>query len=371
MTTRGEGTDMRCFRSGFMALALCLLWTMTALAAQVTVTGQGATERDALHAAMREAVERQVGVLVDSRTYVENYRVIHDQIYTHSEGYIAGYDVLKSEYKNGYYEVTIRADVREELLNTDLMSKLQKKAVIRANMQDPRIGVIVIENDGRENAAVENALIMGLRDNGFSRLVDLRQIEASVRRRIASAAFEGDESLAAMMRSQFNVDYLVTGYADISADGVPLIEDYPFVGSLSNVVVNLSVRMLNTNTGEIVYAGSADGQAFNLSAQAEKEALGKATKSIVRELSRSALQKAANPEQHVTLIVTGGALGTMGEAYARISRIPGVSGVYTRAMQGGNMQIDVDYHGTAHDLAQALERDGIEIREMNSEYIRI
>ena len=362
---------MRSVRIGFMALALCLFWTMTALAAAVTATGQGAAERDALHAAMREAIEQKVGVLVDSRTYVENYRVIHDQIYTHSEGYIAGYDVIRSEYKDGYYEVTIRAEVREELLNADLMSKLQKKAVIRANMQDPRIGVIVVENGGRENAAVENALIAGLRNNGFSRLVDLTQIEASVRHRIADAVFEGDHALAEMMRSQFNVDYLVTGHADISADGLPLIEDYPFVGSISNVVVNLSVRMLNVNTGEIVYAGSADGQAFNLSSKAEKEALGKATKSIVKELSRSALQKAANPEQHVTLIVTGGVLGTMGEAYERISRIPGVSGVYTRSMQGGNMQIDVDYHGTAHDLAQALERDGITIREMNSEYIRI
>ena len=84
------------------ALFLCLVWTATVLAASVTATGQGATERDALHAAMREAIEQRVGILVDSQTYVENYRVIHDRIYTHSEGYIAGYDVLKSEYKNGY-----------------------------------------------------------------------------------------------------------------------------------------------------------------------------------------------------------------------------------------------------------------------------
>ena len=353
------------------ALILCVVWTASALAASMTATGQGATERDALHAAMREAIEQKVGVLVDSQTYVENYRVIHDRIYTHSEGYIAGYDILRSEYKAGYYEVTIRADVREELLNTDLMSYLQKKAVIRANMQDPRIGVIIVDQNGEEYPSVENTIITGLHKNGFSRIVDLTQIDASVKRRITNAVFDGDYSLSGILDSHFNVDYLVTGYLDMNSDGVPLIDDYPFIGSLNNVAVNLSVRMLNANTGEILYAGSADGQSFNLGPKAVQEALRKATTPIVKELSKSALQKAANPEQHVTILVTGGVLGTMSEAYARISAIPGVSGVYTRVKQAGVMQIDVDYHGTAHDLAQALERDGITIREMTSEYIRI
>ena len=361
---------MKQWKIAFAALILYLAWTTAALASVVTATGQGATERDALHAAMREAIEQKVGVLVDSQTYVENYRVIHDRIYTHSEGYIAGYDIVKSEYKNGYYETTIRADVREELLNTDLMSHLQKKAVIRANMQDPRIGVIIVDGEGEAYPAVENAFITGLQKNGFSRIVDLTQIEASVKNRIANAVFDGDYGLEAL-GTHFNVDYLVTGYLDANTNGIPLIEDYPFVGALNNVVVNLSVRMLNANTGEILYAGSADGQSFNLGAKAMQEALKKATTPIVKELAKSALQKAANPEQHVTILVTGNRLGSMSEAYARISRIPGVSGVYTRTKQAGVMQIDVDYHGTAYDLAQALERDGITIREMTSEYIRI
>ncbi len=353
------------------AFALCLLFTATALAAPVTATGQGATERDALHAAMREAIEQSVGVLVDSRTYVENYRVIHDRIYTHSEGYIAGYDILKSEYKGGYYEVTIRAEVKEQLLNTDLMSYMQKKAVIRANMQDPRIGVIIVDEAGDEYTSVENDIITGLHNNGFSRIVDLSQIDLAVKNRIASAVFDGDYSLSGILDSHANVDYLVTGYLDMSSNGIPLIEDYPFVGSLNNVVVNLSVRMLNANTGEIIYAGSADGQSFNLGAKAANDAVKKATKTILKELSKSAIQKAANPEQHVTILVTGNTLGSMGDAYERISSIPGVSGVYTRMKQGGVMQIDVDYNGTAYDLAQALEREGIPIREMTSEYIRI
>ena len=73
----------------------------------------------------------------------------------------------------------------------------------------------------------------------------------------------------------------------------------------------------------------------------------------------------------MTILVTGYLLGSMSDAFERISSIPFVSGGSPRMKQGGVMRIDGDYHGTAHDLAQALERDGIAIREMTSEYIRI
>jgi len=48
-------------------LTALFLWTLATLvnAAEVTVTGQGASERDALHDAMRTAIEQEVGVLVE------------------------------------------------------------------------------------------------------------------------------------------------------------------------------------------------------------------------------------------------------------------------------------------------------------------
>ncbi len=353
-------------------LAALLLWLFCAAAeaASVTATGQGATERDALHAAMRAAIEQRVGVLVDSRTYVENYRVIRDRIYTRSEGYIAGYDILSSERKNGYFETVIRADVREELLSAELMTRLQKKAVVGANMQDPRVGVIITDCRGNACPAVENAIIAAFQENGFSRIVDLSQIDASVKRRISSAAADGDARLAAMMRSDFHIDYLVTGSLDTDAARMAF-PDLPFAGGLHSAAAHLSVRMLNVNTGEVVYAGTADGESLHFGTNAQQSAMKKATQTIIKALSKAALQTAANPEQHVTLLVSGGALGSMSEAYARISGIPGVAGVYTRVLRADCMQIDVDYTGTASDLAQALERGGVAIREMNSEYIRI
>ncbi|MBQ7515625.1 MAG: hypothetical protein IJS96_05030 [Schwartzia sp.] len=367
---------MRTIRALGLTALLLLCTVATALAGTVTATGQGATERDALHNAMRQAIEQEVGVLIDSRTYVENYRVISDKIFTHSEGYINGYQILSQSYANAIYSVTIRANVSSDLLNTDLMSHLQKRALVSANMQDPRIGVLFINaHDRSSNPSIENLVMASLQDNGFMRIVDMNQIDASVRNRIANAVFEGDEDLVQMLQSHFNVDYLVTGLVEVASnDWSSVLEQViPVFGGIgySKADVTISVRMVNANTGEIAYAGSFDAHSSRSGSDAARAALRKAAKDLVKALSRGALKKAANPEQHVTILVTNNALGTMSEAYGWLSRLDGVNNIYVRSAQGGNMQIDVNYNGTAYDLAQALEREGVVIREMNSEYIRI
>ena len=73
----------------------------------------------------------------------------------------------------------------------------------------------------------------------------------------------------------------------------------------------------------------------------------------------------------MTILITNGALGSMGQAYQRISSLPGVSHVFTRSTSYDVIQVDVDYVGTAYDLAMEMEQAGITIKEMNSEYIKI
>ena len=369
-----------------LAISVMLLSLQVVFAGSVTVMGHGSNERAALHDAMRQAIEQEIGTYVDSSTYVENYQVINDRIYAQSEGYVSGYEVLNSSYDNGIYTMTIRADVRSELLRTDLMSKLQKKAVIGANMMDPRIGILAMDANGNEYVELENVIISGLQEQGFSRLIDLTQIDASVRQRIARADLSNDVALKNMLSTQFHVDYMVTAKVTQTNQGlsdtklhipdenspikeIPLEIFFPAVTSLGKSHVDIAARMLNVNTGEIVYAGvaSADGRGSNSSAKA----MNKAVADIVANLSHAALQKAANPEQHISVIITQNALGTMSQAYQRIANLPGVSQVFTRSTSYGNIEVDVNYYGTAYDLAAEMERDGIAITEMTSEYIKI
>ena len=130
------------------ALALALLMPASAQAALVTATGQGADERSALHDAMRAAVEQEVGVYLDSRTKVQNYRTLQDTIYAQSEGYISSYDVLSHETIGGVHRITIRADVDENRISARTATLQQRKAIIGANLEDPRIAVVATDSDG-------------------------------------------------------------------------------------------------------------------------------------------------------------------------------------------------------------------------------
>ena len=152
------------WRNVILAGCVWLLLTPACLAATVTVSGQGGSERSALHQAMRQAIEQQVGVMVDSRSYVQNYRLINDRVYAQAEGYIKSYEVLESGKSNGIYTVKIRADVQEQKLSAALGSYAQKKAVVGANMQDPRVAVVAMDQDGIRYADLENVVTAGLRE---------------------------------------------------------------------------------------------------------------------------------------------------------------------------------------------------------------
>ena len=149
-----------------LILILALAFGSCAEGAVVTATGHGSSERTALTDAMRKAIESEVGVYIDSSTYVENYKTINDRIYTQADGYVRSYEIISRDQSAGMYTLTIRADVASDALRSDLMTYVQKKAVIGANMMDPRVGVVAVGEDGAQNVSLENFFISGLQENG-------------------------------------------------------------------------------------------------------------------------------------------------------------------------------------------------------------
>ncbi len=359
------------WRKVILTAGAWLLLAPACLAATVTVTGQGGSERSALHQAMRQAVEQQVGVTLDSRSYVQNYRLINDRVYSQAEGYIRSYEVLESGQANGIYTVKIRADVQEQKLSTALASYAQKKAIVGANMQDPRVAVVAMDQDGVRYADLENVVTAGLREQGFTRLVDTDQLGASVRKRLMSADWSGDHALRQSLTSQFPMDYLVTAQVN---KAVGSMADYAAVAGFQNLKkawVTVAVRMMNVNTGELIYSGNFAGKSERRGPNALQEAVTAAAAGIPEAVASAALNQAANPEQHLTLIITGAKLGSISAATQYLEGLAGVNHVFVRSTSFGNMTVDVDFLGTAHDFAILLEGNGQTILELSSEYVKI
>ena len=353
-------------------LAVCCIFftnTVRAAPADITVTGTGISETAAIQDAMRNALEQRVGVLVDSSTLSQNASIVHDMIYTHTEGYILGYSILQSSQYDDGYHVTLKAAVSDRF-DSAVMSKFQKAKAINLGFQDARIGVIITgENTITEYDGAENVIIDGLQQAGLGRIIDLKQLDAAEKNRIASALFHDDYDTVEALKTQFAVDFMVVGrYGSLSANNV---KSSGFEGFVNGRAI-LAIRMYNMNTGEILSADTITAAALHTDRQtAMSLAMSKAASKAIPKLTKSVIQKAVNPEQHVQLLVTEGKLGDTRSAQQRLSAIRGISNVFLRSNTYGTMIFDLNYYGNAVTLSEALEADGITILEATASYIKI
>lgn len=76
-----------------IAVFLCLV-PGTGLAGEVTVTAEGASKQEATNNAARAAVEQSLGVYMESKTEVKDFKLISDKISSESAGYVRDMKIL-------------------------------------------------------------------------------------------------------------------------------------------------------------------------------------------------------------------------------------------------------------------------------------
>ena len=92
----------------------------------------------ALDEAKRAAIEAAMGTAIESRTVVENFQVVKDQIFSRAAGYLKDMQVIEETKTDlGTYEVKIQADVQVSVLVDDLD---RFREMIRWQ-QNPRISI--------------------------------------------------------------------------------------------------------------------------------------------------------------------------------------------------------------------------------------
>ena len=331
-----------------------------AFAGEVISTGQGATLEAAIHNAMRAAIEQEIGTLVESETLVKDHQTIIDNVMINSSGLIEGYEVLSQTQSNGVFEVEVKSNVNDEKLQSGIMTALQKKVVIETNMNDPRVAVIALDDDGKEYPEVENEIISSLQNQGFNRLVDLEQLDSSLKMRLKNAT--GDSDLRKSIENQYHVDYLVNVQ-------VKLLQ------TENTSMAVLSPRMISVNNGEIIYSGTFTGNGRMFSQSGIEGAIKSASKQAAYGISNAALKHAAQVEQHITVIVTKETMSRFEDDLDSISNkiksIQGVRKVFKRSVHNGVVQLDLNFDGTASELVAELENSDLNVIEMASEYIKI
>ena len=223
------------------ALSLfALLNTGTCIAENVQAVGRGITERMAIHDALRLAIEKKFGASVHARTRVKNSVLVSDDTSVDSAGLIQRWEVVSSRVENGIFIVTVEAELDDKKIS----AAVDRKALVDFNADNPRVAVVAVDSSGRRCLEVENEIITALKRQGFTRTTDLVQINRAVRQRITSTE---DRALCKTLANDFHADCLVL--AEVNAtDGV-----------------SVSSRLINLNTGEIIFAGTSSSNGAFLS----------------------------------------------------------------------------------------------------------
>ncbi|MGE4557527.1 MAG: hypothetical protein AB7D07_11955 [Desulfovibrionaceae bacterium] len=199
-------------------LALLLGISPWAMAANVQTTGYGVDQDQAVASALRAAVEAGVGVSVNSRTLVENFEVIKDEIVSHAQGYVTSYKIISSQKDaSGGVAVTIDAEVDAGLIkdHAQVLDILMKMA------GHPRVLIFGVDEDlnsapvaTEQFAPLLKAVTDVFRDQFRFEVVDWRTIAA---KRSGLPGVPTREAVA-KNNSLVKADYYVTVSLDLGRE---------------------------------------------------------------------------------------------------------------------------------------------------------
>ncbi|MEW6671519.1 MAG: hypothetical protein AB1427_07435 [Thermodesulfobacteriota bacterium] len=131
-----------------IVVVICLYPAALPAGEQVTAKGMSFFEagreviarEKALDEAKRAAIEQAVGARIESRTVVEDFQVVKDQIFSRTTGYLKNLNVIGEKKSDlGTYEITIQAEVEI----ADLVNDLDRLKRIIGWQKNPRIAVVI------------------------------------------------------------------------------------------------------------------------------------------------------------------------------------------------------------------------------------
>lgn len=192
-----------------VVIVLLFGWVSIVLA-NVEATGEGPSKEQALYSAMRRAVEQIVGTHLKSSTTVVNFAVLEDKIFSHSQGYVTSYKIIKEGKTADGYSVTIFAKVDDKLIKDDI----DALTILRKSIGNPRIlvafskkgeGANVLQNKDFIDE-IYNGIVESLTDNQF-RVVDKSSSDQFAQQVAETHEINVDVNKAAAAGLRYNAEY--------------------------------------------------------------------------------------------------------------------------------------------------------------------
>ena len=328
----------------------------------VTVSGMGSTITEAENDALRNAVEKAVGVLVDSQTLVEKNVVLTDQIYTQSRGFIRNYTVIDRLQNPQGWTVTMEADI-DDSPNSHLMSELTRLGIIDTQLRNPKIAVYIPEKHLRYHVpdpAAETAVIKVFVDAGFTNMIEASPKLARVEVNSYGWSLKPLHNITAEdMQSAarfFEADILIMGEA--FSEGVGDVGRNLPGRQVTNALscrARAEGKMYIAKTGQILAADGKYASGVDMSeAIASKKALAAAGKQLGEYFVEKLLTQSPS-RQGIELVVKGADFTKVNMVQSALGKVAGVKSVNLSKYDNGEGVFSIHYSGSPQTLFTALQ----------------
>ncbi|WP_224246069.1 flagellar assembly protein T N-terminal domain-containing protein [Hyalangium gracile] len=317
--------------------------------------------QDAKNAALREAVEQVVGVLVSSTTLTANNQLISDRILSRSDGYVRKYDVLEKQEDKGVVRVKVRAQVGTAQLDRDLQAV---RALIDRLAGGRLLIVLQEQSAGPDKVITQTNVLSQILAETFQkdgwRIIDPAFAAGKLEVSSGVSLLTPEKKVIQDLRS---ADYIITGTVTMRHEppnaAFPLSGYYPVTGEFE-------LKVFATDSGTQI-AHLSDGfnsQGVSVSVSYERTAHSIAKtrgQKIVDEVRKAVVNHLSSSEQNgkaVVVTVLGLAdYASVGEFKKLLAQaVTGLRDVKQGDFVKGKATFDAFFVGTTDDFAEALSK---------------
>jgi hypothetical protein len=300
----------------------------------------------AIDNALRNVVERVVGVMVTGSTEVENFQLKMDRILSESKGFVEKYRILSDKREGDNYEVTIEAEVG----TGKLQDRLQAMDLLISRKSRPRL-MVVFNQAGQRDAIAEAAMIKFFLAKGF-KVVDSSIAKKNRAEFNASVAAINEKALSNLARS-YGAEVVISG----SVEAVSTSFTVSGIEMFTNKV-NVSVKVINGDTGDVITTGSesksvpgAKGEINRITEDAAVRLAGKILEDTLERWSSELTNTTT-----VKLVVSG--LNEYQDLVDFKDHLPlvlkGFKALYQRSYRQGIAELDIEVKGDIQGVADDL-----------------
>lgn len=323
-----------------LILSLLVCIPHASFAQEVTVKGVGPDQNSALRDASRNAVEQVVGTFIDSKTLVSKNVVALDEIYAKSQGFVRNVTVLETKQTVGGVEVTARVDV-----NTNPDSQLMSRVAMIAQLNDPRIGVVVTYHGNAESEEQKQKYLVVCTGAINEHLIKQGFVHVVIPK-------SNEEIDAESLQKFENVDFIVIGKLDINTNSVKLTKyaDYTneeaevntVATGLERTLAELDMKVVRADTQEIIGEFHVEGDAMQNDTNRSANAAVALASSRAAENVKSLFKRAASSvEGNVQIMVRTDSYENVMKLEKALRQTAGVQNVSVKSYDKGKCTVFV------------------------------